>query len=165
MAKWVIPPVALGTLAQYFYTNYVNLEIYNKKTPIIAVSSFIAAAVNYGLNYMLIPRYGYLAAAYTTLISYILLMLLHFLAVRLILKEHVYSDSYMFTALLICVILGLSMCLMYGDGIKNILMRYVVAFVVLGIFAIIRRNDIILLFDYLKKRFLKKGLNGNEDIR
>ena len=165
VAKWVIPPVALGTLAQYFYTNYVNLEIYNKKTPIIAISSFIAAAVNYGLNYMLIPRYGYLAAAYTTLISYILLMLLHFLAVRLILKEHVYSDSYMFTALLICVILGLSMCLMYGDGIKNILMRYVVAFVVLGIFAIICRNDIILLFDYLKKRFLKKGLNGNEDIR
>ncbi|MCR5419795.1 MAG: oligosaccharide flippase family protein, partial [Lachnospiraceae bacterium] len=73
IAKWVIPPVALGTLAQYFYTNYVNVELFYKKTPIIAISSIMAAIVNYILNYLMIPRFGYIAAAYTTLISYIVL--------------------------------------------------------------------------------------------
>ena len=40
-SMWVIPPVALGTLCQYFYTNYVNLEIFYKKTYLIAVNSCI----------------------------------------------------------------------------------------------------------------------------
>jgi len=56
-AKWVLPPVALGTLAQYYYTNYVNVELFYKKTPMIAVSSILAAIVNYVLNLIFIPRY------------------------------------------------------------------------------------------------------------
>ena len=32
IAKFVVPPIVLGTLAQYFYTNYVNVEIFLKKT-------------------------------------------------------------------------------------------------------------------------------------
>jgi len=39
------------------------------------------------LNYCLIPIYGYIAAAYTTLVSYFLLFLFHFLNVKYILKE------------------------------------------------------------------------------
>jgi len=39
------------------------------------------------LNYWLIPIYGYVAAAYTTLVSYFLLFLFHFLNVKYILKE------------------------------------------------------------------------------
>ena len=32
-AKWVIVPIILGTLCQYFYTNYVDIELFHKKTP------------------------------------------------------------------------------------------------------------------------------------
>lgn len=39
------------------------------------------------LNYCLIPIYGYVAAAYITLVSYFLLFLFHFLNVKYILKE------------------------------------------------------------------------------
>lgn len=39
------------------------------------------------LNYWLIPIYGYVSAAYTTLISYFFLFLFHFLNVKYILKE------------------------------------------------------------------------------
>lgn len=156
VAKWVIPPVALGTLAQYFYTNYVNVELFNKKTPIIAASSIAAAVVNYCLNAIAIPRFGYVAAAYTTLISYIFLMIFHYIATRFVIKEKVYDDKFMFVGFILAVIVGLSVMMFYKDGAKFIAMRYAVSIVILGIFAIIRRNDIITLYTYVKERFLKK---------
>ena len=44
----------------------------------------------------------------------------------------------------------------YREGLNFVIMRYLVAFVVLGVFAIIVKNDIINLYAYLKRRFLKK---------
>ena len=148
VAKWVVPPVALGALAQYFYTNYVNVELFHKKTPIIAASSIIAAVVNFALNSIFIPKFGYIAAAYTTFASYVFLMFFHYFATRYVIKEHVYSDAYMFVALLIVTGICLVITLLYD----NIILRYGFMVLVLGIFAIIKRHDIMLLFDYIKER-------------
>lgn len=156
-AKYVVPPIALGTLAQYFYTNYVNVELFYKKTPIIAVSSCMAAVLNYGLNALMIPQYGYIAAAYTTLASYIVLMFFHYLATRFYLKEKVYSDGYMFISFAVMMVFGTSILLLYKEGITMIILRYIYALAVLGVFAFIKKNDIILLFGYLKKKYLKRG--------
>ena len=158
VAKWVIPPVALGTLAQYFYTNYVNIELFYKKTPIIAASSIVAALVNYILNSIALPRFGYVSAAYTTLISYLFLMLFHYIATRFVLKEKVYSDSFMFLGCILAIALGLSVMGFYGDGFKNAIIRYAYAIILLGIFAIIRRNDIIILYKYVMEKVKNKRL-------
>ena len=152
VAKWVIPPVALGTLAQYFYTHYVNIELFYKKTPVIAVSSIFAAIVNYILNYVFIPRFGYIAAAYTTFASYLLLMLFHYVAVNHVIGERVYSNSFMFTAMVICGVTGIAMSFFYGDGLRMIVLRYAAAVIVLGVFAFIRRDDLMLLIKYIKNR-------------
>lgn len=112
-AMWVVPPVALGTLCQYFYTNYVNLELFHKKTFLIALNSCIAAVINIGLNAFFIPRYGYIAAAYTTLVGYFILNILHFLTVRLILKENIYSDGLYFLMLILTCVLGVLMAFLY----------------------------------------------------
>jgi len=157
VAKWVIPPVALGTLAQYFYTNYVNLELFMKKTPLIAMSSIATAAVNYGLNAFAIPRYGYISAAYTTLISYVFLMIFHYIATRFVLKEKVYQDSFMFIGLIVSTAIGMLIMYFYRDGIKVSMERYIVAIIILGIFAIIKRNDIITLYAFIKKKYLHRG--------
>jgi len=155
VAKWVIPPVALGTLAQYFYTNYVNLELFHKKTPIIAASSIIAAVVNLGLNAFAIPRFVYVSAAYTTLLSYIFLMAFHYIATRYLLKEKVYQDSFMFIGLALSILAGCIIMYFYVDGTKYIAGRYIVAVIMLGIFAFICRNDIITLYAYIKKKYIK----------
>ena len=152
VAKWVIPPVALGTLAQYFYTNYVNVELFYKKTPIIAMSSILAAFVNYVLNLLMIPLFGYIAAAYTTLASYLALMLFHYFAVNRVLKEKVYSNMFMFAAMVICGGLGIAMCALYGEGLRMTVTRYAVAVVSLGIFATVRREDVKQLVMYIKNR-------------
>lgn len=157
IAKYVVPPIVLGTLAQYFYTNYVNVEIFCKKTSIIAMGSCLAALINYILNYAFIPRFGYIAAAYTTFASYIVLMLMHYIMVRFVLKEQVYDDLYMFVAMLVMTLIGITYLLLYGDGIGMIMLRYAVTILTVVIFAIAKRRDIITLINYVKKRFLRKN--------
>lgn len=157
IAKYVVPPIVLGTLAQYFYTNYVNVEIFCKKTSIIAMGSCLAALINYILNYAFIPRFGYIAAAYTTFASYIVLMLMHYIMVRFVLKEQVYDDLYMFAAMIIMTLIGILYLLLYGDGIGMIMLRYSVTILTVVIFAIAKRRDIITLINYVKKRFLRKN--------
>lgn len=157
IAKYVVPPIVLGTLAQYFYTNYVNVEIFCKKTSIIAVGSCIAALINYLLNYAFIPGFGYIAAAYTTLASYLVLMVMHFVMVRFVLKENVYDDRYMFAAMLIMTVVGIAYLFMYKEGIVAIITRYAVTAAIAAVFAIAKRRDIITLINYVKKRFLGKN--------
>lgn len=73
----IIPPIVLANYIIFAYTLYVNIEHYHKKTPYITVNTLIAAATNLILNFIFIPKYGYVAAAYTTLISYLLAFALH----------------------------------------------------------------------------------------
>lgn len=151
-AKIVVPPVVLGTLAQYFYTNYVNVEIFCKRTSIIAIGSCVAAGINYVLNAIFLAKYSYTAAAYTTLVSYIILMIMHYIMVRFVLKEKVYDDFYMFVAMLVSVVAGLGIMSLYNLGIVGGFARYAVAMIITVIFAIVKRHDIISLINYVKNR-------------
>ena len=157
IAKYVVPPIVLGTLAQYFYTNYVNVEIFCKKTSIIAAGSCFAALVNYVLNHTFIPRFGYIAAAYTTLASYVVLMVMHYIMVRFVLRRKVYDDMYMFTAMLIMIVVGIAYIFLYGDSAVMIIMRYALTIAIAAAFAIVHRRDIITLIHYVKMRFSGKN--------
>jgi hypothetical protein len=44
------------------------------------------------------------------------------------------------------------MCLLYGDGIRMTVTRYAAAFAALGIFAAVRKDDILQLVMYIKAR-------------
>ena len=68
-----MPPIAAGVFLTSVSNMYSNVLIYHKKTNYIMISSIIAAVVNLVLNYFGIKMFGYLAAAYTTLIAYIIL--------------------------------------------------------------------------------------------
>lgn len=73
----IIPPVVLANYVIFAYTMYVNVEHFYKKTPYITLNTLVAAIINIVLNYVFIPKYGYVAAAYTTLASYIVSFVLH----------------------------------------------------------------------------------------
>lgn len=81
-AKYVMPPVMVGYIFQFVYSLYVNIEFYHKKQTNIAIGTIIAAIINIILNFIFIPIFGYIAAAYTTLIGYITLLCIHFILVK-----------------------------------------------------------------------------------
>ncbi len=73
----IIPPVVLANFVIFAYSLYVNIEHYYKKTSYITINTAIAAISNIMLNFIFIPQYGYVAAAYTTLVSYLVSFILH----------------------------------------------------------------------------------------
>ena len=73
----IIPPVVLANYVIFAYSLYVNIEHYYKKTPYITINTIIAAISNIILNFIFIPKFGYVAAAYTTLTSYVISFALH----------------------------------------------------------------------------------------
>lgn len=89
-AKSIISIVILATFFLYLYSFFVNLELFHKKNQYTALATFIAAAVNIVGNAILIPIFGYKAAAFTTLISYMVLMLVHYIITDKVLKVNIY---------------------------------------------------------------------------
>lgn len=82
----IVPVIIMSYVVFFLYTMYVNFAFYQKKTKLIALFTIIAGVINIGLNYWLIPIYGYQVAAWTTLASYAVLFVLHYLNVRFLIK-------------------------------------------------------------------------------
>jgi O-antigen/teichoic acid export membrane protein len=73
----IIPPIVLSNFVIFAYTLYVNVEHFFKNTIPITINTVIAAVVNIVLNFLCIPKFGYVAAAYTTIVAYMIALLLH----------------------------------------------------------------------------------------
>lgn len=76
-AVWVIPPVGLSVLASMYVWLFVNVETYYGKNLYVAAVSIGAAILNIILNLLTIPIFGFLAAGWTTLASYLAMALGH----------------------------------------------------------------------------------------
>lgn len=86
-ACWCIAPIATSVVFCFFYSLFTNIEIFYGKTGFVAVASIVAAVLNIVLNFITIPVFGYVAAAYATAISYFVTMLLHYFFVNSITKK------------------------------------------------------------------------------
>ena len=90
-AIWVIPPVAMSVFFMYSYDLFAKFAFYYEKTTFIMGASVIGAALNVGLNYVCIPRFGYIAAGYTTLVCYMIFSICHYFFMNIICRH--YSDD------------------------------------------------------------------------
>ena len=130
-AIYVMPPVTAGCIMQFIYCMYVNVEQFEKKTTGMAIASMIAAAINGVLNAIFIPMYGYVAAAYTTFIGYLCLMLMHMFLVNRIGMREVYQN-----ARIICIAILSSVLIFAANPILgNRILRYIIlaVYLVVGI--------------------------------
>jgi O-antigen/teichoic acid export membrane protein len=80
----IVPIIIISYVFVFLYTLFANYSFYRKKTGLISLATFLTGFINIGLNYWFIPKYGYIAAAYTTLVSYILLFLFHYFNAKFI---------------------------------------------------------------------------------
>ena len=82
----IIPVVVIGFLFQFLYVLNVNYVFYKKETFNIAFITVFVSVVNISLNFIFIPRFGAIAAAWTTVISYFILFLSHFINVHYVIR-------------------------------------------------------------------------------
>lgn len=90
-AKYVVIPILIGGYFTFLYNIPASVEYYYAKTKFIAVGTMLAALLNILLNSLVIPIYGYVAAAYTTLVTYFLYFLFHSILAFYIEKKMVFS--------------------------------------------------------------------------
>jgi O-antigen/teichoic acid export membrane protein len=68
----IVPIISLGFLIKGM-NNFINVGIFLKnRTKFFIISSFVTAVFNISLNLFMIPKYGFIGAAFATLLSQIL---------------------------------------------------------------------------------------------
>lgn len=149
---YVIPPVMVGYVFQFIYSLYVNIEFYFKKQKNIAVGTIVAAIVNILLNMIFIPKFGYIAAAYTTMIGYAFLFLIHFIIVKNMGKSYWYDTKFMLCIIGSSVILMFISNWLYSHNICRISI-ILVAFIIL-VFIIIKKWKEV--YNFIKTMVNKK---------
>ncbi len=118
---YCIAPVTMGIVCQYVYTHYVNIEMHLKKTQFVPIGTMIAAVVNFILNAIFIPIYGYIAASYTTFVSYFVLMIVHYIYSKYVLNVRLYNDIFMFGSVGVTAIAMLLLVFSYNINIVRII--------------------------------------------
>ena len=148
-SKWIIPPVVLGIYCQFLYSLYVNVEFYNKKTSKIAIVTICAAAANVILNYIFIPVYGYIAAAYTTLAGYAIMFAAHYVISTRMEKRDLFDKKFIFGSLAVTIVITITATLLY----RTVIIRYAVFAIIALIICIVYRE---LIFNFIRKKIGRK---------
>ena len=150
-AKYVLPPVMTGYIFQFVYSLYVNIEFYHKKQKNIALGTIIATIVNIILNYIFIPIFGYIVAAYTTLIGYIVLFIIHYLFVKKLKCTSWYDTKFFVTLLVVSIIYMLICNIIFTFNIC----RYIIILIEIILFIYImlkNKNEILNLLKIKKEQ-------------
>lgn len=106
-AVYVIPPVMVGYGCKFAYTFYVNMERFEKKTKYISIGTIVSALLNLLLNFIFIPIYGYIAAAYTTLVGFLMLVFMHYIMSKRLKLTDMYDNKFIFIMVGIMIVLGI----------------------------------------------------------
>lgn len=138
-ASLIVAPICLGIFFQMMYIFFYDIEYYHKKNKQIAVFSVITAVINIVLNYIGIHIWGYQAAAYTTIISYLILCILHYIGMRRI-DRRKYYDIKTLTILSLALTVITFINVIYNE---IFLLRYAIL-VICGIYIIVKYRELIL---------------------
>lgn len=111
---YIVSPIMIGVLFTHIYTIFYNIEIFHNEKKILVISSITAAIFNVVTNYIFIYMFGYEAAAYTTLISNLLLLVLHGYAIKKIEKLNLIPIKGLFAIISISLISIAPMILLYN---------------------------------------------------
>lgn len=130
-AVYVIPPVALGLFFSFMYTTFANIEFFYENNKFTTYISLIGAGINIITNYIGIKAFGYIAAAYTTLLCYMIFSIGHYIymtySVKKILKvDKVLNTKRIVSLWMLVLFCGLAIIFLYDKMIT----RYVLIAVI-----------------------------------
>ncbi|WP_367296424.1 lipopolysaccharide biosynthesis protein [Levilactobacillus yonginensis] len=124
-AIWVMPPITMSVFFAFLYNFFVVFELYYEKTLFVTIATIAGAGLNLGLNFWLIPRLGFYAAGYTTLICYVAYALGHYLLMRRICRDRLAGvQVYQPRRLLLIVGIFMSVGLLFLVSYRWPLIRY-----------------------------------------
>lgn len=151
VAAYVIPVVTLGVYYTFIYDMYASIEFYYGATKYVMIASMTGAILNLILNWIFIPKFGFIAAAYTTLVCYVVFMIMHYLFSRKVLQKQdiniaVYENRVVFLISAVTSILSLG-CMV---SFNNLAFRITLVSLI-TVICLIKRKMILSLLTEIKK--------------
>lgn len=145
-AVWVIPAVAVSVYFTFCYTLFSNIEFYYGETKFVMIASVTGAILNVILNAIFIPMFGFVAAGYTTMVCYLVFMIMHYMFMKKICRKQmggnkVYNISFIVVSSIVLCMVSAACMLIYGFWI----LRYLIVLIVLVIIFVKRREVIGIL--------------------
>ena len=132
----LIIPILLGYFFQFLYSLPVNVEFYEKKTSYIAIGTISSALINVVLNIIFIPKYGYIAAGYTTVVAYFFLFIFHYILAKRIIGKQLFDTKMIVTVTTVIVTLSFVMFFLTD----YVILRYFMVILLLaGLFFILKK--------------------------
>ena len=127
---------------QFVYLFMYDLEYYHKKSKWIATASVIAAVLNIILNFIFIPIFGAGAACYTTVASYLVLLIFNYVFSIRLGANQIYDMKKIILFSSFVVIYAVAMMLL----VDYIIIRYVaLVLITVVLFAAQYKNALSLL--------------------
>lgn len=150
-AVYCVAPIIIGGFFSFLYILPCEVEYYYEKTTSIGIATCIAAGINFVLNLICIKQFGYIAAAYTTLITYFLYFLFHYLMARHIQGFFLYSNK----IIILIVLLALCVCFLGVALIPYVVIRIILAVISMAVLAVYTEKTMHVT-DFIKRK-LRKG--------
>ncbi len=147
-AIWVIPPAACGIFLTFIYGFFTNTEYFHKKNVYITMATIIGALSNICLNWIFIPMFGYIAAAYTTVAGYVIMTFVHYVFYKKTIagkEKMIYDIKTLFIITAILYVFSGVCLLLY----EHLVIRYLIIFGILFVFYL-KRKDLLDLFKMMR---------------
>lgn len=126
-AMWVVPPVAMSLLLLFYAQLFINVEFYYEEKTMLVWGSIGAAALNIVLNALLIPMFGFVAAGYTTLASYVVFAGSNYLVLKRIAKrQQIPMDYFDIKALVLIFCVFMAVAFLATYLYTHLVIRYII---------------------------------------
>lgn len=152
-AIWVVPSVAMSILLLFYSQLFINVEFYYEEKIMLVWGSIGAAVLNIVLNWLLIPVFGFVAAGYTTLASYVVFAFCNYLTMRIVTKrQNVSCDFFDMRALILIFLCFAGLGFLAMSLYELTLIRYSVIVSVLLALLFLRKR----VTDFVKSVLVRK---------
>ncbi len=122
LAPWIF----MAYFFQFMYVEEIRVEIFYKRTGLVSLGTALSSVVNIALNLLLIPIYGYPAAAITTAISFFLLFVYHYIVTSKVINHKLYGFKFHLKSI-IYITLSTVIFIVFEDMFLPRLMALIVA--------------------------------------
>lgn len=150
-AKWVVAPVAMSLLLLFYSQLFINVEFFYEEKKMLVYASIGSMVVNVVLNYILIPHFGFVAAGYTTWVSYILFAYSNYIAMKKIfIKKGIVNNIYDYRTLIVIIML-FTLASFGGVALYKYLILRIAFACMVAIVLVINRKRLLELYNSFRK--------------
>ena len=135
-----------GVFCSSLYYVFANVVYYYEKPKYVMIASIVSATLNLILNFVFIPRFGIVAAAYSTIACYVVQAMIDCWAMQTVVKERVYNLSKIVLIAFIMIVVSLS-----AQYIYQFITLRVSVLILLFIVVVIERQKIESLTKMVRK--------------